>query len=184
MKSVEWEVDETWTLFLDRDGVINKRIMGEYVTNLTEFHFNEKVLDSIGSLTAKFKYVFVVTNQQGVALGKMTDENLNEIHNYMVSEIQRVGGKITQVFSATELKNANSQMRKPSPKMAHMAKADFPEINFEKSIMVGDTDTDIQFGKKLGMKTVLILTEERVTEIADISVKSIYEFNNLLELKP
>jgi histidinol phosphatase-like enzyme len=65
-----------------------------------------------------------------------------------------------------------------------MAKADFPEINFEKSIMVGDTDTDIQFGKKLGMKTVLILTEERVTEIADISVKSIYEFNNLLELKP
>lgn len=181
MNVIDWNVDESWTLFLDRDGVINERIMGDYVTNLGDFHFKEKTLESIGKLTRKFKYVFVVTNQQGVALGKMTKKQLDEIHEYMVNQIVEKGGHVTYVYSATELKNSESEFRKPSPKMALMAKEKFPEISFEKSIMVGDTDSDIRFGKVLGMKTVLILTEEKISEKADIEVKSIFELNELLE---
>lgn len=181
MKLIDWNVDDSWTLFLDRDGVINERIMGDYVTNLGDFHFKEKTLESIGKLTRKFKYVFIVTNQQGVALGKMTQKKLDEIHAYMVTEIVGNGGHITHVYSATELKNSDSIFRKPSPKMAHMAKERFPEIVFQKSIMVGDTDSDIRFGKNLGMKTVLILTEEKISEKADLEVKSIFELNELLE---
>jgi histidinol phosphatase-like enzyme len=65
--------------------------------------------------------------------------------------------------------------------MAYLAREQFPDIQFEKSIMVGDTDSDIKFGKNLGMKTVLILTEEKITEKADIEVISLYELNKFLE---
>lgn len=183
MSSSDWNIDESWTLFLDRDGVINERIMGDYVTNLSDFHFKENGLIAIAELTQKFKYVFVVTNQQGVALGRITQTQLDEIHQYMVEQIVKSGGQITHVFSATELKNAPSTSRKPHPKMAYLAKEQFPNVVFEKSVMVGDTDTDIQFGKNLGMKTVLILTEEKTAEKADLEVNSIFELNNLLEPK-
>jgi histidinol-phosphate phosphatase family protein len=183
MNSFDWNIDDTWTLFLDRDGVINERIMGDYVTNLSDFHFKENVLKGISQLTRKFKYVFVVTNQQGVALGKMTQNQLDEIHEYMINQVALRGGHITRVFSATELKNEQSSFRKPSPGMAYLVKERFPDVIFEKSIMVGDTDTDIQFGKNLGMKTVLILTEENTTVKADVEVKSILELTELFETK-
>ncbi|MFY7669262.1 MAG: HAD-IIIA family hydrolase [Crocinitomicaceae bacterium] len=181
MNLLDWNVDDSWTLFLDRDGVINERIMGGYVTNLSDFHFKEKVLESLGNLTRKFKYVFVVTNQQGVSLGKMTQMQLDEIHEFMVNEIVMQGGHVTHVFSATELKNSDSTFRKPSPKIAYMAQERFPQVDFQKSIMVGDTDSDIRFGKNLGMKTVLILTEEKTREKADLELGSLFELNELLE---
>ena len=181
MNLLDWNVDDSWTLFLDRDGVINERILGGYVTNLSEFHFKEKVLESLGNLTRKFKYVFVVTNQQGVSLGKMTQMQLDEIHEFMVNEIVTQGGHVTHVFSATELKNSDSTFRKPSPKIAYMAQERFPQVDFQKSIMVGDTDSDIRFGKNLGMKTVLILTEEKISEKADLELGSIFDLNELLE---
>jgi D-glycero-D-manno-heptose 1,7-bisphosphate phosphatase len=181
MNSFDWNIDKTWTLFLDRDGVINERIMGDYVTNLSDFHFKENVLHGLSQLSSKFRYVFVVTNQQGVALGKMSQNQLDEIHEYMVQEVILSGGNITKVFAATELKNAQSIVRKPNPKMALLAKELYPDLIFEKSIMVGDTDTDIQFGRNLGMKTVLIMTEEKTTEIADLEVNSIFELNKLIE---
>jgi histidinol-phosphate phosphatase family protein len=181
MNLLDWNVDDSWTLFLDRDGVINERIMGGYVTNLSDFHFKEKVLESLGNLTRKFKYVFVVTNQQGVALGKMTQMHLDGIHEFMVNEIVKQGGHVTHVFSATELKNSDSTFRKPSPKMAQIAQERFPDIVFQKSVMVGDTDSDIRFGKNLEMKTVLILTEEKISEKADLELGSIFDLNELLE---
>lgn len=182
MSCRDWKVDKSWTLFLDRDGVINERNRGDYVTKLSDFHFKENVLIAMTELTQKFNYVFVVTNQQGVSLGKMTKNELDEIHEYMITEVISRGGQITEVFSATELKNTHSTQRKPNPKMALMAQEKFPDIEFKKSIMVGDTDSDIKFGKNLGMKTVLILTEERTTEKADLEVESIFDLNKLLEM--
>ena len=177
---IDWEIDETWTLFLDRDGVINERIMGGYVTEINQFLFKEKVVDSLSELSKKFGHVFVVTNQQGVSLGKMSEKQLNEIHEFMISEITVNGGIISKVYAAIELKNELSEMRKPKPKMALLAQNEFPGIDFEKSVMVGDTDSDIRFGKNLGMKTVLILTEEKTSEKADIVVHSLFELNNMI----
>jgi histidinol-phosphate phosphatase family protein len=177
---LDWSVDESWTLFLDRDGVINERIMSGYVLDYKDFHFKEGVLDSFASLSSKFKYVFVVTNQQCVALEKISLADLTAIHQQMQVDIEKVGGKITQVFAATELKNQEPFMRKPSMGMGKLAKSLYPEIDFSKAIMVGDTNTDLIFGKKLGMKTVLIVTEEKVSVKADCVVKSLNELNQLL----
>lgn len=177
---LDWSVNENWTLFLDRDGVINERIMGGYVLDYKVFHFKQGVLESIAALSSKFKYIFVVTNQQCVALEKISDAALAEIHRQMKVDIEKVGGKITQVFAATELKDQEPFMRKPSIGMGKLAKSLYPKIDFSKAIMVGDTNTDLIFGKKLGMKTVLIVTEEKVSVKADCVVKSLSEFNQLI----
>jgi len=177
---LNWSIDESWTLFLDRDGVINERIMGGYVLDFKDFQFKPGVLSSFAELSSKFKHVFVVTNQQCVALSKISEEELTNIHQKMVVELTKVEGKITHVFAATELKNHDSFMRKPSPKMGAMAKELYPEIDFLKAIMVGDTDTDLIFGKNLGMKTVLIVTEEKISVQADCIVSSLNELNQLL----
>jgi histidinol-phosphate phosphatase family protein len=132
---LDWSVDESWTLFLDRDGVINERIMSGYVLDYKDFHFKEGVLDSFASLSSKFKYVFVVTNQQCVALEKISEADLTAIHQQMKVDIEKVGGKITQVFAATELKDQEPFMRKPSMGMGKLAKSLYPDVDFSKAII-------------------------------------------------
>jgi len=170
-----WEVDAAWTLFLDRDGVINKRNFDGYVTSVASFEFLPRVLDAIADLSRIFHRIFVVTNQQGIGKGLMTERNLIEIHTYMCNKVYQAGGKIDKCYFAPNLKGAEDDMRKPGPAMAELAKMEFPEINFSESIMVGDTDSDILFGKNLGMKTVRIISAEQCTESADLELNSLTE---------
>jgi D-glycero-D-manno-heptose 1,7-bisphosphate phosphatase len=175
-----WGVDKTWTLFLDRDGVINERIMGGYVTNPSEFHFLDLVPNAISRLNKKFNLTLVVTNQQGIAKNIMTSCNLEEVHRYMIERLNQVGAKIDKVYNAPGFKSEENSIRKPNPGMAIMAQKDYPEIVFEKSIMIGDTDSDIKFGKNLGMKTVRVKTIEPINIEADLTVESLYEFSKLI----
>ncbi len=176
MSSSKWNIDATWTLFLDRDGVINKRIFGGYITSPEAFEFEEGVLNALKGLTPKFNRIVVVTNQQGIGKGLMSERNLFDIHTYMNNQIHKVGGKVDKCFFAPNLRGADEDLRKPKPAMAEMAKLEFPEIEFERSVMVGDTDSDIEFGKNLGMKTVRIQTEEPIGLEADLTVSSLNEF--------
>ena len=180
MSIKEWYIDDTWTLFLDRDGVINKRLFGGYITGIESFEFLEGAKEGIKLLSEYFHLIFVVTNQQGIAKGIMTEGELFEIHKYMCAEIRLSGGRIDKCYFAPNLKGAEKDMRKPEPVMAELAKRDFPQIDFHKCVMVGDTDTDIQFGKNLGMKTVRIKTEENIGYDADITVNSLVSFANKL----
>lgn len=174
------EIDKSWTLFLDRDGVINKRILNGYVTKKEDFVFLANVKGAINSICRLFARVIVVTNQQCVGKGLITKEELHEIHEYMRNEMGVYGGFVDNVYSACELASDENNTRKPKPFMALQAQKDFPEIDFSKSIMIGDTNSDIRFGKKLGMKTVLVLSQEEVTEIPDMEIDSLWEFAQLM----
>ncbi len=176
-----WNIDQTWTLFLDRDGVINVRKFGGYITKVSEFEFLSNAKEAIVSLSNFFQLTIVVTNQQGIAKGIMTDRNVLEIHTYMCDQIQQAGGKIDKCYFAPNRKGAENDMRKPTPVMAELAKMHYPQINFKRCVMVGDTDTDIEFGRNLGMKTVRIKTEEPIGLEADLTVSSLSEFANLIE---
>lgn len=176
MSTKDWQIDATWTLFLDRDGVINERVFGGYITKVEDFNFLPDVESAIAGLTKKFNRLIVVTNQQGVGKELMTERNVLEIHSYMCDQIHRAGGKIDKCFFAPNLKGADDDLRKPGPEMAEMAKMEFPEIEFKHSIMVGDTDSDILFGKNLGMRTVRIKTTEPIGVEADLTVNSLNEF--------
>jgi len=177
------EIDKTWTLFLDRDGVINVRNFGGYITRKEDFQFLPDVPEAITALSVIFGRIIVCTNQQGIAKGLFSKSNLDEIHRYMKHEIAERGGKIDGVFAACELKSDEKNTRKPQPFMALEAKKQFPEIDFNKSIMVGDTDSDIIFGRNLGMKTVLIESEEKVKEQADFKINGLWELLKLVQRK-
>ena len=174
---LDWNIDSTWTLFLDRDGVINKRIMGGYVTSIDEFNFIDGVPEAISKFSDIFLNIFVITNQQGIAKKIMTESNLLSIHHYMAEELKKHGGIITKCFYAPGFKNEINSIRKPSMAMGILAKNDFPMTDFKKSIMVGDTDSDILFGKNLGMKTVRIKTEEPISIDADYTCLSLKELS-------
>jgi D-glycero-D-manno-heptose 1,7-bisphosphate phosphatase len=153
---INLKIDKSWTLFLDRDGVINRKIDGDYVRNLNQFEWLPGIHDSIRQLSLVFGKIIIVTNQQGVGKGLMTHEEVNTIHEHIKNLVAEKGGKIDAIYYAPELKSENSDLRKPNIGMAHLAKNDFPGIDFSKSIMVGDTMSDMQFGKKAGMITVFI----------------------------
>jgi histidinol-phosphate phosphatase family protein len=175
---MSWNVDASWTLFLDRDGVINERILSGYVTSSSEFRFTPGAPEAIARLSCLFKHVFVVTNQQGIAKGLMTEKQLQEIHIMMHNEVEKVGGKITQTYYAPGISSPDNQMRKPNPGMAYQAKRHFPEVDFTKSVMVGDTDSDMLFGQRLGMRTVRIKTVEPIHIPADLTVNNLTELLN------
>lgn len=164
------QVDVSWTLFLDRDGVINERIFGGYILNYLDFQFKEGVLETSKELFGKFARVIVVTNQQCVAKGLISEVDLASLHEKMAHDFQKAGSKIDSVYAALELKDSAPFMRKPHPMMAELARQEFPEIDFTKSIMVGDTDGDIRFGKNLGMKTVLIRSQEKTSVVPDLEL--------------
>ena len=149
------KVDSSWTLFLDRDGVINKKIENNYVKSWKEFEFICGSLEAIGNLSKKFGKIILVTNQRGIGKGIMEESDLFFIHDKMLSEIKKNHGRIDKIYFCADI-SEKSQNRKPNIGMALMAKKDYPEIDFNKSVIIGDSESDIQFGKRLGMKTILI----------------------------
>lgn len=151
-------IDRTWSLFLDRDGVINEEIVGSYITTWDEFKFCDGALDALKSLNDVFGYIVVVTNQRGVGKGIMNLETLKDIHIRMTNDVVAVRGRIDKVYACTAIDD-NDHNRKPNTGMAIQAKEDFPQIDFKKGIMVGNSLSDMEFGKKMGMYTVFLTTK-------------------------
>jgi len=168
------EIDRSWTLFLDRDGVINVETVGNYVTNWEEFIFHEGVLEALRNLSQIFGNIVVVTNQRGVGKGIMAMETLHEIHRNMLFEVTENGGKIDKVYACTAVTDEDHN-RKPNPGMGHQANQDFPEIDFRKSIMIGNSMSDMEFGKKLSMHTVFLTTKHDAVELPHDMIDEQYE---------
>lgn len=168
--------DKSWTLFLDRDGVINHQIANDYVKTPAEFKFVDGVLEALAHFSELFGRILIVTNQQGINRKIMTEEQLTVLHDYMLDLIKLSGGRIDKIYFAPQLATESGYYRKPGVGMGLHAKKDFPEIDFEKSIIVGDSETDIEFGMKLGMKTVML------TKGRNLSTKANYIFQNLSEV--
>lgn len=171
-------IDNSWTLFLDRDGVINHDKDNDYIHNWEEFRFYDDTLEAMSLLSKKFGIIVVVTNQKGVGKGLMTLDDLNDIHSQMLSRIEEAGGRIDKTYYCTDLSD-DSPCRKPNPGMAHQAKHDFREINLAKSIMVGNRSSDMGFGRNAGMYTIFLATTHPETTYPDTQID--LRFNNLLE---
>lgn len=179
---MDWKerIDNSWTLFLDRDGVINVRLIDDYVKNINEFQFMPGVLDAFRIFAERFGKIIIVTNQQGVGKGLMTLETVDSIHDFMKKMIENQKGRVDAIYVCPQLKTAPDNFRKPNPKMAYMAKNDFPAIDFSKSIMIGDLNSDIEFGHNAGMHTILI-GDEVTKSVADDRFDSLIQFANTLK---
>jgi histidinol-phosphate phosphatase family protein len=176
---------EGWTLFLDRDGVINTRLVDDYVKQWEDFEFLPGVLEAIKKFNNLFINIFVVTNQQGVGKGLMSVETLNSIHSKMVEMIRQNGGRIDRTYFCPDLKESNSLYRKPNVGMGLKARKEFPSVRFRKSMIAGDSIGDMQFGKRLGMITVLISDSDELIKkfpgVIDFRFNSLEDLANYID---
>ncbi len=173
------KINKDWTLFLDRDGVINHEKHLDYIHKWDEFIFYDGVEEAIGIFTKKFKYIFIVTNQKGVGKGMTKLEDLHIIHDNMKAALALHDGKIDQIYFCTDLEET-SPNRKPNPGMGLQAVNEFPDIDLSKAIMVGNTLGDMGFGRNLGIKTVFLPTTRPEVDVnderIDISYPSLIAF--------
>ncbi len=149
------DIDKSWSVFLDRDGVINNELVGRYVLNWSEFHFLPGAEDAVVALRDIFGKIFIVSNQRGVGKGLMTEDDLLAIHKEMQNIIEQKGGKIDDIFYCTDVENTCFD-RKPNPGMAVQALRKHPGISLKRSVMVGNKPTDMRFGRSAGMVNVFI----------------------------
>lgn len=159
-------INKTYTLFLDRDGVINHEKRLDYIHTWDEFQFYDGVKEALAIFNQQFGPIVVVTNQKGVGKGVTRLQDLELIHHNMVEEVQGAGGRIDRVYFCPDLDDA-SPNRKPNPGMGLQAQQDFPAIDWNKAIMVGNTLSDMAFGRNLGMYTVFLTTTRPEVDITD-----------------
>lgn len=173
------------TLFLDRDGVINVQLIGDYVKDVAELKLRTDFVDAIPVLAHTFQRVIIVTNQQGIAKGICTMEQVNTVHQHLVSMLEEKGLHIDGIYVCPHLAHSGCGCRKPQTGMMDQALRDFPTIDIRHSVMIGDKLTDVQFGRNAGVETVYIgeITTEEQQEInlnSDHIVGSICEYTNSL----
>ncbi len=149
------------TIFLDRDGVINRKMPeGEYVTGWHRFELLPGVAEAIAALNRRGLRVIVVTNQRGIALGLYTSSDVEAIHEQLNQTLANAGARVDGFYFCPHDKR-ECDCRKPGPGLFRQAKADFPEIEAATSAIVGDSLSDIEFGKNLGMQTIFLEGDRR-----------------------
>jgi histidinol-phosphate phosphatase family protein len=171
-------IDKNWTLFLDRDGVINVEKKEEYILNWDEFQLLPGVLEALHMLNAAFGKIVIVTNQKGIGKGLLTVAGLNTIHKNMLYIIEENGGRINKIYFCPDLAD-DTPNRKPQPGMAFQAKNDFPDINFSKSIMIGNKLSDMAFAKNACMYSIFVATTNPETPFPHPLIDA--RFNDLID---
>jgi histidinol-phosphate phosphatase family protein len=157
LKSLK-NIDSSWTLFIDRDGVMNDEKHEDYIHTWEEFKFYEGVKEAFEIFNKRLGVIVIITNQRGVARGLTKIEDLHHIHKNMQQEIEAAGGRIDNIYVCTEMESEN---RKPNPGMGLQAVKDFPEIDLSKSLMIGNTLSDMKFGRNLGVAINIFLPTTR-----------------------
>jgi len=173
LQTLVQEGNTGWTLFLDRDGVINREKDKNYVFHYGEFFFYEHNLEALQVLSDIFSYIVVVTNQRGVGKGLMTTADLEDIHGKMTAEIAGAGGKIDAIYYCDSLSDDHPN-RKPNPGMAFAAQQDIPAIDFSRSVMVGNNISDMEFGRNAGMYTVFLSTTSPAPALPHPSIDLVF----------
>ena len=144
------------TAFLDRDGVINEKPqVGRYVSTSQEFRLLPGAAEAIRLLNEARVRVVVVTNQRGVALGVMSMEQLEGVHYHVAEELQRAGAHLDAIYCCPHAENS-CDCRKPSIGMFLQAKSEFPDILFDEVYVMGDSDRDMEAGRRLGARLIRI----------------------------
>jgi D-glycero-D-manno-heptose 1,7-bisphosphate phosphatase len=176
------------TVFLDRDGVLNQKAPeGEYVTRWEDFEVLDGVVEALALLERAGVRTIVVTNQRGIALGRYTLAEVDALHARF-EQLLAAEGACVDAFFVCPHDHGECNCRKPLPGLFEQAAARFPDISAQTSVMMGDSLVDMEFGKGLGMRAILVeganekSTEEnrsldavRAGALADLRCSSLLE---------
>ena len=177
------DVRSNKTVFLDRDGVINKNLDNDYVKKWNEFEFLPRAKEAIKALTDANWDIIVISNQAGVGKGIMSAQVVEEINARMIKQIEDHGGKVKAVYYCPHRPDEDCECRKPKPGMLRRA-ADKFGIELSSSYLIGDNITDIQAGAQMGCTTILVKTgrgEESIERCSQWRVKPCYMVSDLFE---
>ncbi len=147
-------------VFLDRDGVINRKLPeGRYVTRWEEFELLPGVAETIAGWNRLGRRVILVSNQRGVALGLMTETELQRIHDRLRAQLARDGARLDAIYYCPHHRD-ECECRKPRTGMIEAAFRDFPGAGPENSVLIGDSLSDMECGRAAGMATIFIARDE------------------------
>jgi histidinol-phosphate phosphatase family protein len=147
---VEERAGRQWCLFLDRDGVINRRIDCDYVRNWRQFEWLPGALEALTILNRWAPYIVVVTNQQGIGKGLMTDHDVELIHRRMQDEAADSGREFDGIQLCPHLASADCECRKPRPGLVLDWLHRNPSCDPRLCVVVGDSLSDLQLGRLVG----------------------------------
>ncbi|MCU0330850.1 MAG: HAD-IIIA family hydrolase [Candidatus Kapabacteria bacterium] len=142
-------------LLLDRDGIINRRIIGGYVRRPAEFVLLPEIIPLLDAAREAKMIIAVITNQQGVGKGLMSESDLAIVHDEMTRQLKNHGHRLDAIYHCADLASTGSWRRKPNPGMIEEAIADF-DLATSRSWMIGDSITDAQAGRAAGIHTALV----------------------------
>ena len=151
-------------IFLDRDGVINKRTPSGFVLKWDEFEFLPGVVDAIKLINSRKIPIYVISNQSCVGRGLVTYDAVKDINDRMLKELEKQGAHIDQVYFCPHAPDAGCDCRKPRTGL-FKAVAKTHKIDFPSSWFIGDSDTDIEAGKAIGCRTYLLKDGEDIKSV-------------------
>jgi D-glycero-D-manno-heptose 1,7-bisphosphate phosphatase len=141
-------------IFLDRDGVINRKGKSYYIFREEEFTFNKGVTEALGYFLSKGYLLFIITNQGGIAKGIYNVYQLEKLHTFMKDKFEKSGIRITDIFYCPHHPDiSDCKCRKPGTLLFEKAIRKY-KIDPKKSFMIGDSDVDIIAAEKLGIKGI------------------------------
>lgn len=170
---------KNWCLFLDRDGTLNKRIPGGYVTGPEELELLDGVAESVAKLRYWAPQIVVLTNQQGIGKGIMEIAQVDEVHTRLEELLAEGGGFLDSIIHCPHLTSEGCFCRKPEPGMALAWLAKNSHIDPSLSIMVGDSSSDVDMAERLTAEVggcQGILVGQPVTELDPHRFDSLPDF--------
>ncbi len=163
-------------VFLDRDGTIVRDI--HYCRRAEDFEILPTVPEAIGLLNQHGFKVVITTNQSGIGRGYFTEATLRQLHKYLEEQLAKSGACIDAIYYCPHHPDDDCPCRKPEPGLLLKAAKEL-DINFSRSFMVGDTETDIMAGKSVGCQSVLVTAEPDV--VKNFTEPPDYVADNLLQ---
>ena len=143
------------TLLLDRDGVLNRMLPGDYVKTYDEFEWLPGAKEALAEAARKFPRIYLVTNQRGVGRGVMTRDALDAVHSRMLADIEAAGGRMDSIYVCTAVSDEDPR-RKPNAGMFDEIVREHPEVVPESTVMIGDSIKDMQFALNCGVHGILV----------------------------
>ncbi|MCM8829709.1 MAG: HAD-IIIA family hydrolase [Candidatus Omnitrophica bacterium] len=171
------------TVFLDRDGVISIFTPNDYIKNWGEFAFIDGAIDGLKLLYKNGYRLVIISNQSGINKGLFTIEDLEDITENMKNILRKEGIELAGVYYCIHTAEENCDCRKPKGGLFYKAAREIGDINLKEAFFIGDSDIDIQAGKSVGVKTILVLSgkTKSIEETERWEFKPDYIFHNLKE---
>ena len=152
----------TKTIFLDRDGVINKEV--NYLHKIDDFEFINGIFDTCIYFQKLGYKIIIITNQSGISRGYYTEKQYQIVTKWMLNEFLNNQVQILDIFHCPHSPEANCNCRKPNPGMLLDAKSKH-NIDMKKSWMIGDKENDIIAANKSGItNTILVKSGHQINE--------------------